>query len=220
MSLNYGYWPQGSVPASGTCVQPFGSAQVGHMLLPHRSAEDGGDAGVIVLPDRFQANGSVKYCADVALGYDEFARAALETMRESYQPMPTGGVREFGAFFSARNYSYLEQEITRRSGYPMEKSQIMDVMITAYSMIHPRSDITDVERRTDFRPEVTKSYVDEMNAYVLDHTIEENIQANKQWDFYAKNRQGPSEFPEHLDTDTRTRLNGSMYAFDYWMPDD
>jgi len=190
------------------------------MLRPHRSSENGGDTGVIVLPDRYQAQGSVMYCADAALGYDEFARAALETMRESYQPMPTGGVREFGAFFSAKNFGYLDAEIKRRSGFPMEKSQIMDVMITAYGMIHPRSDITDVGRRLDFSAAATQSYVEEMNKYVLDNTVEENIQANKQWEFYAKNRQGPFEFPEHLDTDTRTRLNGSLYAFDYWMPDD
>lgn len=210
MSLNYGYWPEGFIPARGTC---------GAMLRPHNRAACG-DANVITLPDRYVGGGSQSYCADKAFGYDEFARAAAETMRDSYQPMPTAGVKEFAAFFSRPNYEQLLQEVQRRSGYPMEREQLMNVMIEAYSMIRPRSDGMDVERRLVFTPEVTQSYVDEMNRYVLDNTVEENKQANRQWEFLAKNRNGPSEFPDHLEVDTRTRFNGSLYAADYWIPDD
>jgi hypothetical protein len=133
--------------------------------------------------------------------------------------MPTAGAKEFGAFFSESNYNWLFSEIKKRSGFPIEKGQLMDVMMTAYTMIHPRSDITDVERRLDFSEVATTSYVKEMNRYVLDNTVEELKQANKLWDFYAKNRQGPSELPEHFEYDTRSRLNGSLYSMDWWMPD-
>lgn len=205
MSLNYGYWPRGHLPsgASGNCGPMFSK-------------------GSIVLPSRFQGVGSANYCDQNVIGGDDFARAALETYRDSYHTMPTGGVREFVSFFSRRNFEYLAAEIKKRSGgFDIDKNELMDAMMTAYTFILPRSDPTDIERRTDYTTKgVTESYVAEMNKVVFDRTVEEVKQANKLWCFLAKNRNGPSEFPEHLEIDDRTRNSCSFYDFSYWMPDD
>ena len=66
----------------------------------------------------------------------------------------------------------------------------------------------------------TKSYVDEINALVLDRTVEEVRQANRLWDYFAKNRNGPSELVEHFDTDTRSRWTASFFPGDWYLPDD
>ena len=202
MSINIGYWPRGSLPAMGTCV-------------PTKE-----HANAIKLPGRFQGVGSVSYCVDDALGYDSFARAALETLRNTYHNLPTAGVKELGAFFCEKNFNYLFEEIKRRTGLTIDKNDLFDVMLNAYAMILPRSDPTDFQERTCFDDRVTQRYVAEMNRYVFDNTLEDVKQADKLWDFWAKNVNGPSEFPEHLDTDTRSRLVGSLYAFDYDLPDD
>lgn len=200
MSINLGYFPAGSVPAVGRCPPAPGLGNS------------------VQLPDRFQSIASHSYCADRAFGFDSFARAALEAMRNGYNPLPTSGVREFGSFFSEQNYNYLYEEIKKRAGFPIDRNELFDVMLTAYSMILPRSDPTDILDRTRFTDDATSRYVNQLNQYVLEQTVEEVKQANKLWDFYAANRNGPSEFPEHLDTDTRTRLVGSMYAMDYFLP--
>lgn len=202
MSINIGYWPRGSLPALGNCV-------------PTKER-----ANAIKLPSRFQAVGSVSYCVDGALGYDAFARAALETLRNTYHNLPTAGVKELGAFFSERNFNFLFDEIKRRTGLTIDKNDLFDVMLNAYALILPRSDPTDLQDRTSFDDCATQRYVAEMNKYVFDNTLEDLKQADKLWDFWAKNRNGPSELPEHMDTDTRTRLVGSLYPFDYDLPDD
>ena len=172
------------------------------------------------VPERFRGVASDRYMSDRELGYDSFARAALETMRESYNPMPTSEYREFGRFFSGPNYRHLREEVKRMSGDYADDGDLMDMMIRAFTMIRPRSDIMDLERRQNFSDETTDSYVKEMNGYVLDNLPYEVYQANKQWEFMAKNRNGPSELADHPGIDTRSRNVGSLYPFDYWMPDD
>jgi hypothetical protein len=173
----------------------------------------------IQLPDRYDAIGKQTYCSDKALHMDPFARAALETYRDSYQSLPTGGVHEFAAFFSKGNYDYLYGEIQRRAGNPIDKNDLFDVMMRAYSMILPRSDPMDLERRLRFDKACTDSYLAELNAYVFEQTVEEVVQANRQWDFYAQNRNGPSELPPRSDEDTRSRFVASYYPFDWLLPD-
>lgn len=226
MSLNYGYWPRGAVPAKGTCGPMLRYAPDGadsSFIARLAAGSKGGAvaaAGAAEPPGEFRSLGSVSYCADRVLGYDAFARAALETLRSSYTPMPSGSAYEFGAFFSGPNYERLCADVARLSGYPTDRQRVMDAMISAFTMTAPRSDPTDLERRTVFSPEVTASYVAEMNRLVLDNTVEENRQAHRLWDYYVKNRDGPSDFPEHLDTDTRTRFTVSLYPMDYMLPDD
>jgi hypothetical protein len=173
----------------------------------------------IKLPTRYEAIGSVDYCDQNVIQCDEFGRAALETLRESYHTMPTGNVKEFAAVFSSKNFNYLASEVKSRSGFDIDKNELFDSMIQAFTMIAPRTDIMDVSRRLDFTKETTESYVKEINRQVLDRAVEETKQANRLWDFYAKNRNGPSELPDNCDIDTRTRLVSSFYAADYWMPD-
>jgi len=171
-------------------------------------------------PGRFSNIGKKLYCADAAFGYDQFARAALESYRESYQPIPTASVNEFGAFFSKKNYDKLLKLVTEASGgFSPGQEELFEAMMTAYNLRPPRSDPTD-ERRSEFTPEVTTSYVDEVNSIVLDRLPEEVKQANKLWDFYAKNRNGPSELEDHWSVDTRSRLTSDLQSPLVFMPDD
>jgi hypothetical protein len=201
MSLMLGYWPTGYVPRIPSC---------GPMMVEN---------GPITLPRRYAGAGAVNYCDASVMQCDEFGRAALETLRDSYHTMPTGNVREFVKVFSAANFAHLAAEVKRRSGHEIDGAELFDAMIQAFTMIAPRTDVMDVHRRLNFSDDVTASYVDEVNVQVLDRAVEETIQANRLWDFYAKNRNGPSELPDNCDVDTRTRLVGSFYAADYWMPD-
>ena len=232
MSLNLGYYPIGSLPSRGYHEGCDGSERpefvAGPMWRPkYLQAQYGiklpgsvGHTEEAQLPTRFAGVGAATYNSDRELGYDEFARAALETYRDAYNPMPTADVHEFGAFFSAKNFDWLEGQIKKQSGFPMERSGIMDAMFAAYGTIQPRSDMMDLDRRTVFNQSTTNSYVREMNAFVLEHTIEENKQANRQWDFYAAHRNGNLEFPDDLDQDTRSRFTGSFYDMTYMLPDD
>lgn len=179
-----------------------------------------GSVSPIKLPERYQGVGGVNYCDAKVINCDEFGRAALETLRESYHTMPTGNVREFSKMFSAKNFNFLASEVKRLSGFEIDKSELFESMIQAFTMVAPRTDIMDVDRRLNFSEGVSQSYVDEVNKLVLERAVEETKQANKLWDFYAKNRNGPSEMPDSCDIDTRTRLTGSFYDGTYWMPDD
>ena len=202
MSLMMGYWPHGNLPPRTTC---------GKMYDP---------SAPIRLPARYAGAGSVNYCDSKAIRCDEFGRAALETLRDSYHTMPTGNVFEFSRVFSSKNFNFLANEIKRRAGHEIDKSELFDAMIQAFTMIAPRTDIMDVDRRLVFTEAVSQSYVEEVNKLVLDRTVEETKQANRLWDFYAKNRNGPSEMPDNCEVDTRTRLTGSFYDGTYWMPED
>lgn len=205
-SLNFGYWQDGAA-----CVR-------GAKRIPDL------DAGVhsrsvIKLPGSYRgaAMPAKTYIADAGFGFDDFARSALEANRNSYHPMPTADSREFGAFFSARNYAWLREQIKARSGYYADDGDLFDCMQRAYSMVLPRSDIMDLSRRTVFSDRsVIQSYVDELNCYVLENLGEEVRQANKLWDYYAANRHGPcsDEMPDGPGLDTRTRNVAEFFRGD------
>ena len=137
MSISLGYWPEGSTPRVKPC---------GPMMRPRSSIE---------LPGRYAAAAAVDYCDEKVIDGDQFTRAALETLRDSYHNMPTGSVHELTAFFSKRNYDHLAREVKRLSGYDIDKSELFDQMILAFTLIAPRSDITDMDRRLNFSPAVT-----------------------------------------------------------------
>jgi hypothetical protein len=200
------HWPKGYVTERVPCG----------VMLPDGNAQHGS----IRLPSRYVGAGSVNYCDEKSIHCDAFGRAALETLRDSYHTMPTGNVHEFSKVFCLENYNKLASEVKRRSGYDIDGSELFENMMQAFTMSAPRTDIMDVHRRLDFSKETTQSYVDEINKLVLERAVEETKQANRLWDFYAKNRNGPSEMPDNCDIDTRTRLVSSFYAADYWMPDD
>jgi hypothetical protein len=207
MSLNLGYWPEGKMPVRGPCAGD-------RFHVQNRE-------GPIRLPGRFETSGDVKYCADTSLELDHFARAALETMRDSYNPLPTASVGEFRSFFSAANFQHLFDQIKLRSGgSDIDRSDLFEAMMACWAMVAPRTELMDVDRRLNFSPQTTKSYVDEINALVLDRTVEEVRQANRLWDYFAKNRNGPSELVEHFDTDTRSRWTASFFPGDWYLPDD
>lgn len=175
----------------------------------------------IVLP-KFHLTAAVPRPEDQKFGFDEFARSAMETYRNGYLPLPTASAREFGTFFSKENYAKLYKEVTRRAGYAPAEGDLFEVMQWAYSSVQPRSDEMD-ERRTHFDPNVTASYVAEMNSHVLDRIVEEVKQTNKLWDHYARYRNGPGQdFADdedmHFGVDTRTRYHASRYDMTYWMP--
>lgn len=158
---------------------------------------------------------------DEPLGLDQFARSALETYRNGYNPLPTSNVNEFAAFFSKKNYEKLYGEIKRQSGYEPDENEVLETMHYAFQMSPPRSDEMDM-RRELFTPRVTASYVAELNKIVLERAVETTIQANKLWDHYAKYRNGPvgwGDDPDmHFGVDTRTRLNVSKYDFTWLQP--
>jgi hypothetical protein len=204
MSLSLGYW-LGKPEASQSCGPSFVSAPSGPIRLPHQYA----------------GAGSVNYCDKEVIHCDEFGRAALETLRDSYHTMPTGNVKEFAAVFSSKNFAHLLSEVKQRSGgHEIDKNELFGLMIQAFTTVAPRTDVMDVHRRLDFSEQATRSYVAEVNAAVLERAVEETKQAHRLWDFYAKNYNTPSEMPDQAGVDTRTRLMGSFYAADYWMPDD
>lgn len=161
---------------------------------------------------------------DAAFGYDEFARAAEETFRQSYDTMPTCNRMEFAAFFSRRNYEALFREIAKQAGWQKpDATDLLEAMFRAFSMVSPRSDETD-PRRTKFTQAAVASYVAECNAKVLDDMVPE-VKAG--WDLerhFRTHRWGPGEdFAKeqelHTGIDTRTRLNACMYDMTYLLPE-
>lgn len=107
---------------------------------------------------------------DKAFGYDDFARAAAETMRSSYDPLPTCNAREFATFFSRKNYENLYKSIVDRAGGNPDEDELMEAMFRAFSMVAPRSDETDM-RRTKFDDATIISYVRECNNKVLEDMV-------------------------------------------------
>ena len=216
MSLNLGYWPQGAIPSAGYCTgYRHGVSASGKIDLSALETASQSRA-----PGRFSAIGEKLYCADVAFGYDQYARAALEAIRASYHPLPTASTREFAKFFCKENHALLKEQVTQISGgYAPSDEELFEAMMTAFTLDPPRADPTD-ERRAKFTPEVTQSYVEEINALVLDRLPEEVKQANKLWDWYALNRNGPSELEDHWSVDTRSRLTSDLQSPSFYLPDD
>jgi hypothetical protein len=159
---------------------------------------------------------------DRAFGYDEFARAAEETYRQSYDTLPTCNAREFATFFSRKNYENLYRAIVDRAGNNPDPSELMEAMHRAFSMVAPRSDEMD-PRRTRFDNPTIISYVRECNDKVLLDMVSNVIAGNQLEEHFRKHRWGPGEeFAQdpdmHFGVDTRTRLNGSRYDMTYLMP--
>jgi hypothetical protein len=168
------------------------------------------------------AIGNPQPWTDKMLGFDRIGRLALEIYRDTYNPLPTGNVDEWRVFFSVRNYNYLYNEIKRQcKGLIPEESELMDAMFWAYSSVLPRSDEMD-ERRDMFGPDITRSYVQEINKYVLEKMTAEVTSANQLADVYYKYRmQGPVDYAADWGdemVDTRTRLIGSRYDMTYQLP--
>jgi hypothetical protein len=169
-------------------------------------------------PIKHSGYAATQYQLDRELGYDSIARMALETLRDSYNPQPTSNHREFARFFSQRNYNHLKEQIERKAGgNKVDENDLFDYMIRAFTMIRPRSDNMDIERRNNFDDSTVNSYVSEMNSYIMSNLPFEIIQANKLWDAYAENMNGPPELIDHPGIDTRSRNRVSYYPFDYWM---
>lgn len=156
-------------------------------------------------------------CRNTTFGFDKVASAALNHFRDSYQPMTTAGTHEFAAFFSVDNMQYLRAIIERKVKTKIDEGLLFEKMSFAYSMKPPRQDVMDVERRLVFTPKVTQSYVNELNAYVIENILPEIVEGEKLRDFYLKNRNFPSELPDEQIVDNRAGIS-STQALDYWMP--
>lgn len=173
-------------------------------------------------PRRYLTGATPRPKVDSALGYDEFARAAAETFRQSYDPMPTCNAREFATFFSRKNYDSLYRSIVDRAGNNPDPNDLMEAMFRAFSMVAPRSDEMDM-RRTKFDDATVVSYVRECNNKVLEDMVSEVIAGNQLEEHFRKHRWGPGpEFgadPDmHYGVDVRTRWTGSSYDMTYLMP--
>lgn len=151
---------------------------------------------------------------DIALGFDEFARSAMDTYRSNYANTPGCSWREFAMFFNKKNYDMLLKQIKRQAGNNPDPDEVFETMMRAYQSVQPRSDEMD-ERRERFDIPTVKSYVQEMNKLVIEWAVPDVIAANQLWDHLAKHRHGPVGWEEdedmHFGTDTRTRLNVSQY---------
>ncbi len=157
--------------------------------------------------------------SDDILGFDEFARASIEMGRGSYNPLPAGSTHEYAAFFSKENYTYLYQKIRDIAKNDPDPGELFEAMSWAYSTVQPRGDEMD-ERRELFGADITRSYVNEMNKYVVERVSSETEAANQLWNHYAKYRNGPVDMQAEDDgnIDTRTRLQGSRYDMSYYLP--
>jgi hypothetical protein len=176
----------------------------------------------IKLPRLYMGAVSPQPMMDKMLGFDPIARIALETYRDTYNPLPTGNVDEWRAFFSVKNFNYLYNETKRQcKGKIPEETELMDTMFWAFSSVKPRSDEMD-ERRDLFGPDITLSYLREINKHVLERLTAEVISANQQADVYYKYRmKGPVNMQEDWGDwfiDTRTRLTGSRADMTYLLP--
>jgi hypothetical protein len=176
----------------------------------------------IKLPRLYLTAHAAQPMTDKMLGFDPIARMALETYRDTYNPLPTGNVDEWRAFFSLKNYKYLYAQIKKEcNGMIPEEGELMDAMMWGYSTVLPRSDETD-ERRDLFGPDITSSYVREINKHVIEKMTAEVISANQQADVYYKYRmKGPINMQEDWGdwfVDTRTRLTSSRADMTYQLP--
>jgi hypothetical protein len=156
---------------------------------------------------------------DKEFGFDRFARTALETVRDSWQPMPTCNLKEFGAFFSEKNYKHIKAEVLAQSKpYKPEEEDIFDAMIQAFQLILPRSDQMD-ERREIFTDAVTRSYVAQLNEHCIDKLVVDTKAAGGQADHYYKYMQGPWDMDEDVyNIDTTTKHNCAVSDFSWRNP--
>ncbi|MDR3540746.1 MAG: hypothetical protein P4L69_07210, partial [Desulfosporosinus sp.] len=83
-------------------------------------------------PTLYLTGAASRPSVDKAFGYDEFARAAEETFRQSYDPLPTCNAREFATFFSRKNYDSLYKSIVDRAGNNPDPDELMETMFRAF----------------------------------------------------------------------------------------
>ena len=176
----------------------------------------------IKLPTLYLTGTTAQPMTDKALGFDPIARMALEVYRDTYNPLPTGSVDEWRAFFSMKNYKYLYNEIKKQTkGMVPDENELIEGMIWAYSSVSPRSDEMD-ERRELFGRDIVDSYLCEINKLVLEKMTAEVVSANLQANVYYKYRfHGPVDYDKDwtgFDVDTRTRLHASRYDMLYALP--
>lgn len=153
---------------------------------------------------------------DALMGFDKFARAALETYRDgSYLSTPTNNWREVRDFFSEKNFTMLQNFIEEKTGYPVHAQSLWETMLFVFYQIKPRSDAMDQRKeRTD--DETTRSYVNEMNEIVVSRMTTETMAAQKHRKVFMQRRGDVRSYPD-TPIDTRTRYVGSSYLFDYML---
>lgn len=174
----------------------------------------------IVLPRLALTANRSQPMTDSILGFDQFARAAIETARGSYNPLPAGSGDIYAAFFSRKNYDYLYGKARQMAKNEPDAGELFEAMHWSYSMVQPRGDESD-PRRELFGSDITNSYVKELNGRVLEKVVPEIKAANKLWDHLAKYRHGPVDLYEvekDMNMDTRTRFQGSRVDMTYYLP--
>lgn len=176
---------------------------------------------MIRLP-RMYVNPTPQPATDKAFGFDPLARQALETYRQSYNPLPTASRAEFTAFFSLPNYKSLYKEIQKHCGGKIpDAATLYETMMWAFQSVAPRSDEMD-ERREMFDSQITASYMKELNKLVVERMTADVITANMQADTYYKYAfKGPVDYAKDwdgFDEDTRTRWTGQRFDMTYMQP--
>lgn len=168
------------------------------------------------MPGPYESFASHGLNADELLGFDKFARTALETYKDgSYLAMPTNNWREMRDFFCEKNYLYLIEQIESKSGYPAHRQSVWEAMMFAFYQIRPRSDHMDPRiGRVD--QATVDSYVREINQAVLRRMVPETVAAQRNAVVAQNIRRGKRVFPD-TPIDARSRLVGSMYEFDYML---
>lgn len=157
---------------------------------------------------------------DRELGFDEVARTAMETYRDSWNPMPTCNVREFRAFFSKPNYAHIKREVMKRTKpFEPENEAVMEAMMQSFQMILPRSDETDA-RRTIFSAATTGSYLAQLNAHCIEKLYVDTYAAGKQADAYYEVMAGPRHLftDDPMFVDSTDKHNCAMTDFSFQVP--
>lgn len=181
-----------------------------------RSSAFKATAAAAALPGPYEGFGPKGLEADRLLGFDKFARNALETYKDgAWVSMPTNNWREMRDFFSEKNYVFLQQEIEKQSGFPVHLQTLWETMLFTFYQIKPRSDSMD--RRILLTDQATvDSYVQEMNKIVVHKMVVETKAAQKHRVEFMKRRANIRSYPD-TPVDTRSRLVGSMYSLDYML---
>lgn len=176
----------------------------------------------VKLPKLYLNGTAAQPMTDKALDFDPVARMALEVYRDTYNPLPTGSVDEWRAFFSLGNFKYLYDQIKKQAKNVPDENEVIEAMMWAYSSVRPRADEMD-ERRELFGRDITASYVREINKFVVEKMVAEVVSANQQADVYYRYAlQGPVDYDKDwtgYDVDTRTRLHASRYNMLYKLPE-
>jgi hypothetical protein len=168
------------------------------------------------IPGPYEGFASQDLNADELLGFDKFARTALETYKDgAYVSMPTNNWREIRDFFCEKNFLRVIAEIESKSGYPAHRQTVWEAMMFAFYQNKPRSDHMD-RRRTKTDQATVDSYVKELNDAVIRRMVVETKAAQRNAVVARNIRQGRREFPD-TPIDTRSRLVGSMYSLDYML---